>query len=175
MSAAEAIISALERNWEMVDAGLAGLEDATLSRRPSEQSDSIAWILWHMDRVVDTFINTRLRSGTQLWIRDRWYEKHGMSEDADERGVGWSAEQVAAWAAPSREPLLGYHEAVKTEARAYLSPLTATDLEARRVIPPAPEPRTVANALGQMVWDNVAHGGQIAYLRGLYLGMGWHR
>ena len=44
----------------------------------------------------------------------------------------------------------------------------------RRVIPPAPEPRTMAAALGQMTWDNVAHGGQIAYLRGLFQGMGWY-
>jgi hypothetical protein len=29
--------------------------------------------------------------------------------------------------------------------------------------------------LGQFTWDNVAHGGQIAYLRGLFIGMGWHR
>jgi hypothetical protein len=26
-----------------------------------------------------------------------------------------------------------------------------------------------------VMWDNLAHGGQIAYLRGLFLGMGWHR
>jgi hypothetical protein len=37
-----------------------------------------------------------------------------------------------------------------------------------------PEPRTVAAALGQMTWDNVAHGGQIAYLRGLFQGIGWY-
>jgi hypothetical protein len=27
--------------------------------------------------------------------------------------------------------------------------------------------------LGVLVWDNCAHGGQIAYLRGYYEGMGW--
>ncbi|MCH7571030.1 MAG: hypothetical protein IH919_10780 [Deltaproteobacteria bacterium] len=43
------------------------------------------------------------------------------------------------------------------------------------VIPPVVEPRSWASALGQMTWDNIAHGGQIAYLRGLFIGMGWHR
>ena len=43
------------------------------------------------------------------------------------------------------------------------------------VAPPVPEPRSVDTLLGQMVWDNVAHGGQIAYLRGFYQGMGWNR
>jgi hypothetical protein len=69
---------------------------------------------------------------------------------------------------------LGYFEAAKTAARQYLEGLSYADLEVSRVIPPAPEPRTVASALGQMVWDNVAHGGQIAYLRGLFEGMGWY-
>jgi len=40
--------------------------------------------------------------------------------------------------------------------------------------PHVEEPRTVAAALGQVTWDNVAHGGQIAYLRGLFQGMGWY-
>ena len=31
-----------------------------------------------------------------------------------------------------------------------------------------------AAALGQMTWDNIAHGGQIAYIRGLLTGMGWY-
>jgi hypothetical protein len=56
-----------------------------------------------------------------------------------------------------------------------MSSLTYADLEKQKLIPPVTEPRTVAAALGQMTWDAVAHGGQIAYLRGLYKGMGWHR
>ena len=175
MLPAEAIISSLERNWAMVDAGLEGLDDASLSRRPTDQCNSIAWILWHMSRVVDTFTHTRLRSLPQLWIKEGWHKRHGMSDDSEDRGVGWSAEQVAAWIAPSREVMLGYYETVKAAAREYLSGLTSAELEKVMVVPPVPEPRTVADALGQMVWDNVAHGGQIAYLRGYYLGMGWHR
>ena len=175
MSAAEAILSALERNWDMIDAALEGLDDATLSRRPTDQCNSIAWILWHTSRVVDTFIYTRLQSKPSLWVVDGWYQKFGMSDDAEDRGVGWSAEQVAAFAAPPRHVMLEYFEAVKASAREYLSSLTGADLEKRMVIPPVTEPRTVANAVGQMLWDNVAHGGQIAYVRGFYRGMGWHR
>lgn len=37
---------------------------------------------------------------------------------------------------------------------------------------PAAERRTVAEALGIAVWDNIAHGGQIAYSRGYFLGDG---
>ena len=37
MPAAESIITALERNWAMVDAALEGLDDDTLARQPSNQ------------------------------------------------------------------------------------------------------------------------------------------
>ena len=175
MAAAEAIISALERNWEMVDAALDTVDDFTLALRPTDQCNSISWILWHMNRVVDTFTHTRLQSRPQLWIKDAWYEKFSMGDDPEDRGVGWTAEQVAAWAVPPRSITVGYYEAVKASAREYLSSLSNAGLEKRMVIPPVTEPRTVAAALGQMAWDNVAHGGQIAYLRGYYRGMGWHR
>ncbi|MEE8291373.1 MAG: hypothetical protein V3R80_07840, partial [Candidatus Tectomicrobia bacterium] len=69
---------------------------------------------------------------------------------------------------------MGYYDVVKQATRAYLSTLSYADLETRRVIPPVSEPRSVAAALGQVTWDNVAHGGQIAYLRGLFEGMEWY-
>jgi hypothetical protein len=173
--AAEGLLTALERNWEMIDLALEGLDEATLSRRPSDECNSIAWIMWHLNRVVDTFIHTRLQGTPQLWVQDGWHQKFGMSNDPEDRGVGWTAEQVGNWKAPSREKQLGYYEAVRAKTREYLSSLTYADLEERKVIAPAPQPRSVAAALGQMTWDAIAHGGQIAYLRGLYRGMGWHR
>ena len=174
MTAAEGLLTALERNWDMVDAALNDLDDTALARRPTDQCNSIAWTLWHMNRVVDMFIHTRLRSQSQLWIRDGWYQQFGMNDDPDNRGVGWTAEQVATWTPPMKDVQVGYYEAIKQAARAYLSSLSYADLEARRVIPPVSEPRTVAAAIGQMTWDNVAHGGQIAYVRGLFTGMGWY-
>ena len=34
---------------------------------------------------------------------------------------------------------------------------------------------TLGTALGQLVLESVAHGGQIAYLRGYFRGTGWYR
>jgi len=127
-----------------------------------------------MTRVLDTFIHTRLQAQPQVWIQDGWYARFGMDAEPDNRGVGWTAAQVASWIPPTKEVQVGYYEATKQRARAYLATLRDADLEVRRVIPPVPEPRTVAAALGQVTWDNVAHGGQIAYLRGLFQGMGWY-
>jgi hypothetical protein len=172
---AESIIYALQRNWEMVDSALEGLDEAALARQPSDQCNSAAWILWHMTRVVDTFVHTRLRSIPQLWTQNGWHQKFDMPDDVEDRGVGWTAGQVAAWQPPAKEVQLGYYAAIKSAATEYLESLTVADLEKTMVIPPVAEPRSVAMLLGQFTWDNVAHGGQIAYLRGLFIGMGWHR
>ncbi|MFQ6028342.1 MAG: DinB family protein [Dehalococcoidia bacterium] len=184
MTATQSIMSALESNWRMVDSALDGLDEALLNRRPGSQTNSISWILWHMNRVMDIFIQTRLHGKPQIWIEKGWYREFGMNDDPDLRGVGWTAEQVSEWEAPSREVQLGYYKAVQAGAREVIPALSAEDLADRnnkgvqlgggKVMPPPKERRSVAEALGVMVWDNIAHGGQIAYLRGLYGGMGWH-
>ena len=175
MAANEGLLIAHLRNWEMVDTALETLDDPLLARQPADHCNSVAWILWHMSRVVDTFIHTRLQEIPQLWVQDGWHQKFGMDADPEDRGVGWTAGQVSAWKVPAKDVQLGYYQAVKAAAQKYISSLSDSDLQVVKVIPPTPEPRSVAAALGQMTWDAVAHGGQIAYLRGLYLGMGWHR
>lgn len=174
MSAAEGLLAALEWNWRMVDTTLADLDETVMSRQPNDQCNSIAWTLWHMNRVVDSFIHSRLQAETQLWIRDGWHQKFDMPDDPEDRGVQWTAEQVNAWRPPTKAVQLAYYEAVKQAARTYLNSLSDAELAERREIPPMPEPRTVAAAIGQMTWDNVSHGGQISYVRGLFEGMGWY-
>ena len=175
MPVTDGIVTALERNWDMVDRALEGMDYETMARRPNDSSNSISWILWHMNRVWDALINTMLAEGTQLWERGGWQEKYGMADrDPADRGVGWTAEEVAAWQPPAIEIQLGYYEAIKGEIRDYLAGLALDDLERITQIPPMTQPHTVGTALGQRTWDNVAHGGQIAYLRGFYQGMGWY-
>ncbi len=174
MAVTDGIVTALERNWDMVDRALEGMDYETMSRRPNDSSNSVAWLLWHMNRVWDALINGRLTGNSQVWIREGWDEKFGMTGDPEDRGVGWTAEQVAAWQPPAPEVQLGYYTAVKADIREYLATLTLEDLEKETLIPPMTQPHTVGAALGQRTWDNIAHGGQIAYLRGYYQGMGWY-
>jgi hypothetical protein len=170
----ESISVALERNWLMIDAAVEGMDEETLARRPNEECNSIAWLVWHFSRVLDTAIHTRIRQVPQLWIGDGWSGKFGMSDDPEDRGVGWTAERVAAWSPPAWDVQAGYYQVVREAVREFLATATTEQLEERRVFPPVAEPRSVAALLGQVTWDAIAHGGQIAYLRGLYRGMGWH-
>ena len=174
-STVEPITHCLERNWDMIDSALKDMDDEMLVRAPAAGCNSAAWILWHLSRVMDMFIHFRLQDKEQLWSRDGWAEKFSINPELEDRGVGWTSEQVEAWTPPSREAQLGYYEAVKSAIRTYLAEVTEEELSREIALPPVPEPRTIAACFGQVMWDNLAHGGQIAYLRGLYLGMGWHR
>ncbi len=175
MGGADSVMWSLERNWDMVSAALDGLDEETVARQPAEGCNSMAWTLWHMNRVVDMFIQSRLQGKELLWTNEGWDAKYGM--EADAKVLGYSAEELADWKAPSLEVQLGYFEAVKRTAREYIQGVTKDDLDTKVIFPPQAQTRehTIATALGQMVWDNVAHGGQIAYLRGMFKGLGWHR
>lgn len=172
MSASETGLTALERNWGMVDKALEGMNDSVIAAMPNDDSNSMGWLLFHMTRIVDRFVHSWCQDSTQLWIRDGWYQKFGLSDDAENTGQGWSKEQVAAWELPPTQTLTDYYESVKTAARNYLGSLPDSGFDRELNIPPRPA-ASIGSFLGVMVFDNCVHGGQIAYLRGYYQGMGW--
>ena len=167
-------LSALQRNWAMVDQSLADLDDATMASQPNEQTNSISWLLWHMSRVVDRFVNERFQDKPQLWVNGGWHQKFGMPANPDDNGRGWSIEQVAAWQPPSKDVMVGYYDAVKSDALNYIKSLSAADLERQVPFPAPPNTLALAEALGVLVFDNIVHGGQIAYIRGYHEGIGWY-
>ncbi len=174
MAATDTTISALERNWGMVDLALADLDDRTLANRPNYQCNSISWLLWHMTRVADRFVHSRFQDVPQLWVKEGWHEKFGMDPDPTDFGMGWSADRVTAWESPAKGVLVGYYEAVKTAVRDYIRPLAPPDLEKQIPFPAPPNTVSMGEAIGVLVYDNIVHGGQIAYLRGYHRGMGWY-
>jgi len=172
MSATETAMTALERNWGMVDRALEDVDDALIGGQPNDQSNSMGWLLFHMTRVVDRFVHTWCQDSPQLWIKEGWYDRFGLDDDLNNTGQGWTGEQVASWKLPDKDSLVGYYEAVKTAAREYLQPLSESALQREITIPPRPT-ASIGSMLGVLVFDNCVHGGQIAYLRGFYKGMGW--
>ena len=172
MSATETAISALERNWGMVDRALEDVDNEMLGSQPNDESNSMGWLLWHMTRIVDRFVHTWCQDTPQFWVREKWYERFGLDDDVNNKGQGWSQERVAAWQLPAKDLLVGYYDVVKAAAIEYIQPLSASDLERQITLPPRPT-ASIGSFLGVMVYDNCVHGGQIAYLRGYYKGMGW--
>ena len=175
MSGTGTTLSALERNWNMVKSAVSDVDEATMAIRPNADSNSMSWLVWHMSRVTDRFIHMRLKDEPQLWSKDAWYEKFAMPEDADDMGMGWSNERAAAWQSPSKDVLMEYFDKSNAAAAAYIGALTEADLAREIQWSARTATMVVDNALGILVWDNIVHGGQVAYLRGYHQGMGWHR
>ncbi|MQF87772.1 MAG: DinB family protein [SAR202 cluster bacterium] len=68
------VILAMERNWEMINGDLEGLDEGAMARQRTDQCNSVAWILWHLTRVTDMFIHPRLRDLTQVSISEEWHD-----------------------------------------------------------------------------------------------------
>ena len=159
----------------MVTLAVAEVDEATMVARPNDDSNSMSWLIWHMTRVADRFIHFRLTDKPQLWTADDWHDKFNMPDDPQEFGLGWSNERVAAWQSPPKAVVMAYFHAVNSVVIEYFNSLTERELTRVIPFPALPDTMTVGEALGNLVWDNIAHGGQVAYLRGYYRGIGWHR
>ncbi len=142
---------------------LKNLDDADLYWTPSPQANPIGFLVWHTARSEDNYFARFIAPGPQLWQRDGWHQKFGMSPD--ETGNSWNAEQVHAFRAPSKQALFDYTLAVRTHALAELKALDVAKLSER---PRTDRPNlTRAHILQNVVSHDAHHQGAIDYLVGL--------
>ncbi len=140
-----------------------GLDTDALTFRPDRDSNSIAWLVWHVARIQDDHISA-LRDTEQAWTNG-WSERFGLPFDESDTGYGHSNEQVAA-VSPRAEDLLGYFDAVHEATVGYLSTIELAQLD--RVVDDSWDPPvTLAVRLVSVVTDNLEHVGQAAYVRGV--------
>lgn len=161
MLANDLIIDGLERVKSSLLAVVTGLSDGQLAWRPSETANSIAWLAWHLTRVIDDHVS-ELAGKDQVW--GGWKSKFDFDVGYD-TGYGFTSEQVATIRADAKL-LLGYHEAVHDMAVKFVSQLTQEDYEKVVDVGWKP-PVTLAVRLVSVVNDATQHVGQAAYVRGL--------
>lgn len=165
------IANALTLNTEnFVKGALKDLSDEDLTTQPNAQCNPIGWTLWHQTRVEDGIISA-ISGKPQIWQTGNWAEKFGMDPGNDDRGIGHSMEQVAAFKA-SKDDLLGYADAVREQTLSTLQQMTPDDLD-RDLPAPGGTTRKAGDYLGILMLDHFHHSGQIAYLRGYLTGKGW--
>ena len=163
MTLNEFIVDALDKeNGFLMDA-LDGLGADELAWQPAADANSIGWILWHMVRVEDMWIQFFAQFQTELWETEGWQEKFGLP--TRDNGFGHTAEQVNNFPGVDLGEFLQYRASVRQATLAYLDTLTPEDME--RV----PRERRPEMSLGamfrQIIGEMYQHVGQIAYLRGL--------
>lgn len=164
MTAIDVLADAFERIRDSVHPAVNGLGREELSFRPDGESNSIAWLVWHLTRIQDDHI-AGVAGSQQVWLGEGWVDRFGLSLDAGDTGYGHGPDDVDKVTAEA-SMLLGYFEAVHSRTVDYLQTLTEADLP-RIVDTHWDPPVTLAVRLVSVVADDLQHAGQAAYLRGL--------
>ena len=147
-----------------------GLAEEQLYQQPSADTNSIAWLAWHMNRWKDKQ-SAQASGKDEVWVTGGWHDKFGMP--ADRTGMGDTPEQVAEFK-PYLELLWGYIDAVHEAFTERINAMSAEDLERSiNYIPGRGEPRPAWRSLAGICSDSLKHMGQIEYLKGLFNGKGW--
>lgn len=174
MEGHELIADGLGRVNRLLRRSLTGVPTETLNRTPNADSNSMAWLAWHLTRIQDDHI-AALDGGPQLWTSEGWHARFGMPPDDANHGMGHTLEQVAAFRVDSPDALIAYNDAVYERSKRYLAGLKPADFD-RVLNEPQYDPLpTVGVRLVSVLSDNTQHAGQIAYLRGYFEGFGWRR
>ncbi|HXQ18606.1 MAG TPA: DinB family protein [Acidimicrobiales bacterium] len=166
MDVAGVLTDAFDRVRDVVHAVAADLDLDDLGFRPDEESNSIAWLLWHIARVQDDHIAGAAGSA-QVWTEAGWCDRFGLPFEPSAHGYGQTPAEAALVVADAAL-LRGYHDAVHQKTVEFLQGLDAESLD--RVVDRSFDPPvTLGVRLVSILSDNLQHAGQAAYLGGLAL------
>lgn len=164
MTTNQILIDAFERIKETVHRTVAELGEAQLSYRPSEDANSIAWLVWHLTRIQDNHLAELIKQ-EEIWTGAGWAEKFDLPFDSSTTGFGHSSGEVGMVAATA-DQLTGYYDAVHDQTLAFLRSLTPKDLDT--IVDESWDPPvTMGVRLVSVLADDLQHAGQAAYVRGL--------
>ena len=164
-----AIDAGLSECFEKLRRALDGLSEDELSWRPALESNTIDWLVWHMARAEDEWINTRLRNTEAIWVRDGLAERIGSDDTGS--GFGQSADEIRTMPAFDVPLVMEYYEAVRKGTSEYFAN-EMRDTDPLEAIPQSGKyTLTYGGVLGHLLCEEAEHLGQIEYLRGKMRGI----
>jgi Protein of unknown function (DUF664) len=164
MTSTDVLVDAFERIRDVVHPAVNGLSPDELAFRPSGESNSIAWLVWHLTRIQDDHV-AGLDGSEQVWTEKGWVDRFALPLDPSDTGYGHDPDTVAAVIADASS-LLGYFENVHERTLDFIHSLTEADLT--RVVDRSWDPPvTVSIRLVSVISDDLQHAGQAAYVRGI--------
>lgn len=152
---------------------LESAEPRMLRFRASKNSNSVAWLTWHLTRIEDDHFTHMARAlGNestleQCWISLDWVGRFNLPYRRLDTGFGHSSDQVADFGVYDGEYLLGYHRDVHEQAMGILATLREEDFSTiidRRWNPPV----TAGVRLISILAETTKHLGQAEFLQGIY-------
>lgn len=165
-NATDLLLDALGRVEESVEAVLDDLGDDELATRPAPGANTVAWLVWHLTRVMDDHLADAF-DRDQVWIAEGWAKRFALPFSDGATGYGQSADDVGR-VQVSGELLRDYHEATQRFAADLVRSVSEEQLDAivdRRWDPPV----TLAVRLVSLINDATQHVGQAAYAAGILL------
>ncbi len=164
MTSADLLEDAFQRVRDSVHPAVNGLSAEELAFRPDGESNSIAWLVWHLTRIQDDHVAGLDRSD-QVWAAGGWADRFALPLDVSDTGYGHDSDAVAAVVVDA-SLLLAYFEEVHAKTLAFVRSLADDDLD--RVVDPSwAPPVTMGVRLVSVVNDDLQHVGQAAYVRGI--------
>ena len=157
---------------------LRDLTPEELAWSPVPESNHIGFVVWHVARVEDRWVQSFARDQAEIWVRDGWSQRLGLPEG--DTGLAYRAEQVLGMPPVTSGDLLAYLDDVRAETLEYLQALGPGDFDTvpeRTPFPEFPpavryfEGWSIGRMFGQLIGEEHQHLGQVAYLRGLQRGM----
>jgi len=162
--ASELLVDGIDRVRESVHEVVEGLDGEALTGRLDPDANTIAWLVWHLTRVMDDHV-AHVAGTDQVWLADGWVDRFGLPFEPTEHGYGHTSDQVAAVDVDG-QLLVDYHDAVHDRVVAYLRALD--DAELPRIVDQRWDPPvTLAVRLVSVVNDATQHVGQAAFIRGV--------
>ena len=143
-----------------------GLTVEELTYRLDAESNTIAWLVWHLTRVQDDHVAGAAGSD-QVWTKAGWADRFGLPFPVSAHGYGQSSDDVAQ-VRSSASLLVGYFDAVYERSVEFLSGLSEADLD-RVVDTRFDPPVTLGVRLVSVLADDLEHVGQAALIRGVVL------
>ncbi len=166
METKDVIMDSLNESWGYLTRALDGLTQEEIEWTPAAHSNSIGFLVWHVTRAEDNWINSVIGGGSNIYETGGWRERLGTPKEG---GYGFTEEQLRAWPTPRLDDLRGYAQAVRQRTLEVVASITAEKL------PEAPRPdrpkETVGSILAHVATEVALHVGQIDYLRGVQRGL----
>lgn len=146
---------------------LEGLTDAELHWQATLESNSIAWLVWHMARVEDTWINSSIAGGESVWDSGRWAERTGITYGNS--GYGQSADEIREMPEVDIAVLVGYFDAVRASTFNVIDGMSDDDLS--NSFSRGERSVTWSWILGHVLVEEAQHLGQVGFIRGMIRGL----
>ena len=163
MNLNEFIEDALNKEHKSLMEAVTDLTPQELAWRAGPEANPIGWILWHMIRVEDMWIQFFVQHQPEIWERDGWHQKFGLP--TRNNGFGHTPDQVSDFPNLDLSELLSYGQAVRTQTLQYLGGLSPEDYN---IVPRERRPEmSVGAVFRQIVGEFYQHQGHISYLKGL--------